>query len=413
MGIEMEANRVGWCDATSGLPGMFGSGLSETFELLRVLKFTLQIAKEHSSKTVTMPVELFDFYSKLNNEVTNYKDEYSYWDNVSTIRENFRQLTRENIDGKIVEVKLEDIIKPFENYIKLIEKAISKAIEFNDGFCPTYFKYNAEDFVITKQNEDAYDNIKVNSFKPVKITDFLESTTKFMRDCDDTSKAKKMLEKVKSSDIYDKKLKMYKTSASLKDEGLDFGRIAAFTPGWQENESIFLHMEYKFLLSILQSGLYNEFYEEMKNVFIPFLDPKVYGRSTLENSSFIASSSNPDENIHGRGFVSRLTGSTTEAISMWANMYLGTSPFVYEDGKLGLNIKPILKGELFDENGEISFNFLTTNKVTIHNPEKIDTYKAQIKYVVIDGVKFESDIVFGDIVEKVRTQRTSDIHIYY
>ena len=93
--------------------------------------------------------------------------------------------------------------------------------------------------------------------------------------------------------------------------------------------------------------------EEMKNVMIPFQDPAVYGRSTLENSSFLASSANPDENIHGRGFVSRLTGSTTEAISMWARMYLGTTPFVFEDGKLGLKIKPILEGEMFDENGEV------------------------------------------------------------
>lgn len=413
MGIEMEANRVGWCDATSGLPGMFGSGFSETFELLRVLKFTHQIAKDFSSKTVTMPVELFDFYNKLTAEINNFSGEYTYWDNVSTIRENFRELTREVINGNVVEVKLVDLVGTLETYIKFVEKAIEKAIDFNDGFCPTYFKYEAEDFEIVKENVDAYDNIKVNKFKPVKITNFLEATTKYMRECKDTDSAKKMLQKVKESEIYDKKLKMYKTSGSLKKEGLDFGRIGAFTPGWQENESIFLHMEYKFLLSILQSGLYDEFFDEMKNVFIPFLDPKMYGRSTLENSSFIASSANPDENIHGRGFVSRLTGSTTEAISMWASMYLGTAPFVYENGKLGLNIKPILKGELFDENGEVSFNFLTTNKVTVHNSEKIDTYNAKIKYVVIDGQKFDSEVVFDDVVEKVREDRNSEIHIYY
>ena len=413
MGIEMEANRVGWCDATSGLPGMFGSGVSETFELLRVLKFTLEIAKKYSDKTVTMPVELFDFYSKLNAEIKAYKDEYSYWDKVSTIRENFREATRENIDGEVVEIKLADTIYALENYIALIEKATEKAIKFDDGFCPTYLKYQPVDFEIVKENEDSYDNIKVNEFKPVKIAKFLEATTKYMRDCGDTAKAKEILEKVKASNVYDKKLKMYKTSESLANEGLEFGRIAAFTPGWQENESIFLHMEYKFLLSILQSGLYNEFFEEMKNVMIPFQDPAVYGRSTLENSSFLASSANPDENIHGRGFVSRLTGSTTEAISMWARMYLGTTPFVFEDGKLGLKIKPILEGEMFDENGEVSFNFLTTNKVTIHNPLKDDTFDKSVKYVVVDGERVNGEVVFGELAEKVRDQRNSEIHIYY
>ncbi len=413
MGIEMEANRVGWCDATSGLPGMFGSGMSETFELLRVLRFTLDIAKQYSDKYVTMPVELFDFYNKLNDEIKNYKDEYSYWDKVSTIREEFREKTRTNIDGEVVEIKLDEVISPLESYIDLVEKAIDKALKFDDGFCPTYFKYEPVSFEIVKENEDSYDNIKVNEFKPVKVAKFLEGPTKYIRDCGDKEKAKEMLEKVKSSNVYDKKLKMYKTCESLKNEGLQFGRIAAFTPGWQENESIFLHMEYKFLLSILQSGLYKEFYEEMKNVMIPFLDPAVYGRSTLENSSFIASSANPDENIHGRGFVSRLTGSTTEAISMWVRMYLGTSPFVVVDGKLGLKINPILAGEMFDENGEVSFNFLTTNKVTVHNPSKEDTFDKDVKYIVIDGESFDGDTAFGEVAYKVRDQRTSDIHIYY
>ena len=98
---------------------------------------------------------------------------------------------------------------------------------------------------------------------------------------------------------------------------------------------------------------------------------------------------------------------------MWARMHLGVAPFVCVGGKLGLNIKPILTGEMFDENGEISYNFLTTNKVTLHNPQKLDTFNADIKYVVIDGERFEGDTVVGDVVEKVRTERNSEIHIYY
>ncbi len=413
MGIEMEANRVGWCDATSGLPGMFGSGMSETFELLRVLRFTLEIAKKYSDRDVTMPVELLEFYNKLNSEIKSFKDEFSYWNAVSYAREEFREKTRDNIDGDTVVLKLCEIIEPVESYIALVQKAIDKALDFGEGFCPTYFKYQPTDFEIVKENEDAYDNIVVKSFEPVKVSKFLEGPTKYIRDCGDVQKAREMLNKVKSSDVYDKKLKMYKTSEDISKEGLDFGRIGAFTPGWQENESIFLHMEYKFLLSILQSGMYEEFYQEMKNVMIPYLDPQMYGRSTLENSSFLVSSSNPDENLHGRGFVSRLSGSTTEAISMWANMYLGKAPFVYKDGKLGLNIKPLLKGEMFDENGEVSFNFLTENKVTVHNPQKKDTFDIKPEYVVIDGVRYDSDVVFGEVAEKVRKDKNSKIDIYY
>lgn len=413
MGIEMEANRVGWCDATSGLPSMFGSGMSETFELLRLCRFTLGLLERFPKKNVTMPVELFELYNRVNNAINNYKDEYSYWDEVSTAREDFREKVREVIDGEVVTLSLDELIKPFKKYIELINKGIKKAVEFGEGFCPTYIKYNADDFEITKENENSYDNVKVKHFTPVRVSKFLEGPVKYIRDCGDKALALEMFNKVKQSDVYDKKLKMYKTSENIEKEGLEFGRIGAFTPGWQENESIFLHMEYKFLLSLMQSGLYKEFYSEMKNIFIPYLDPKVYGRSTLENSSFLVSSENPDENLHGRGFVSRLSGSTTEAISMWAGMYLGETPFVYENGQLGLRIKPMLEAEMFDENDEVSFNFLTENKVTVHNPAKVDTFDKEVKCVVVDGEKFDGDTVWGEVAQKVRTVKNSDIHIYY
>ena len=42
MGIEMEAGKPAWCDALNGLPGLFGSSMSETIELARLLEFLLE-----------------------------------------------------------------------------------------------------------------------------------------------------------------------------------------------------------------------------------------------------------------------------------------------------------------------------------------------------------------------------------
>lgn len=42
MGVEMEGNKPGWNDAMNGLPGLFGSGMSETFELKRMILFLLE-----------------------------------------------------------------------------------------------------------------------------------------------------------------------------------------------------------------------------------------------------------------------------------------------------------------------------------------------------------------------------------
>jgi hypothetical protein len=58
-------------------------------------------------------------------------------------------------------------------------------------------------------------------------------------------------------------------------------------------------MAYKYLLSLLQANLVDEFCTEFKNGLIAFQDPQFYGRSIPENSSFIASSAHPDESIHG------------------------------------------------------------------------------------------------------------------
>ena len=42
---------------------------------------------------------------------------------------------------------------------------------------------------------------------------------------------------------------------------------------------------------------------------------------------FIASSKNPNESIHGKGFVARLSGSTIEFISMWKLIFFGRNLF--------------------------------------------------------------------------------------
>ena len=39
-GIEMESDKPGWNDATNGLPGLFASGVSESVELLRLIRYT-------------------------------------------------------------------------------------------------------------------------------------------------------------------------------------------------------------------------------------------------------------------------------------------------------------------------------------------------------------------------------------
>jgi len=200
---------------------------------------------------------------------------------------------------------------------------------------------------------------------------------------------------VRRSGLYDRKLGMYKINESIADATVDIGRAKIFTPGWLENESIWLHMEYKYLLELLKAGLGAEFYSESRNCLIPFLDPGVYGRSTLENSSFLVSSAHPDPNLWGQGFVSRLSGATAEVVNMWAVMTAGVRPFgTDQHSALTLSFAPMLPGWLFTKREErarrheadgggvdvvtprnsFTFAFLGRTLVTYRNPKRRDTF---------------------------------------
>ena len=223
-----------------------------------------------------------------------------------------------------------------------------------------------------------------------------------------------------ASNLYDTKLQMYTLSESLADMGPEVGRMKAFSPGWLENQSIFLHMSYKFYLELLRSGLYKEFYEEIKTGLVPFMDNEVYGRSPLEAASFLVSSAFPDAKLHGASFMARLSGSTAEFLSMWQIMMMGKTPFTMDptSGQLQLHLVPALPGWLFNDDGSASFTFLGQIEVTYHNPLKIDSWTISPKSATImytDGaVAITSDAVIrGSMAEDVRSFKVTAINIYF
>jgi len=207
--------------------------------------------------------------------------------------------------------------------------------------------------------------------------------------------AGELFNKIRSSELFDRKLKMYKVNACLDSESEMIGRTRIFPRGWLENESIWLHMEYKYLLELLRQGLYEKFFMSFKQVLIPFQPPDRYGRSTLENSSFLVSSAHSDKSLHGQGFVARLSGSTAEFVQIWAWMGAGLQPFCH-DQKRGLSLifKPILPGWLFTRRGSVveyvnpggtrqtiefpaniyAFMFLGKVLVVYHNPKRKNTF---------------------------------------
>jgi hypothetical protein len=175
---------------------------------------------------------------------------------------------------------------------------------------------------------------------------------------------------------------MYRLNVSLENESDELGRVRIFTPGWLENESIFLHMHYKYLLEVLRAGMVETFLKEIQTGLIPFRNPDTYGRPTFQNSSFVASSAFPDADYHGRGFVARLSGATSEFLSMIYLMAFGAQFFKDVSGQIVFCPEPRLPRDWFTKNGEgarpkNSFSLkLFGVPVTYVNPNRKNTFGA-------------------------------------
>jgi hypothetical protein len=229
----------------------------------------------------------------------------------------------------------------------------------------------------------------------------------------------------------DRKLAMYKLNECLEKCSPEIGRARTFSRGWFENESIWLHMSSKYLLELVNNGLYNEFYADAKTMLVPFMDPKVYGRSILENSSFIASSDCPDPQARGRGFVARLSGTTAEFIHLWLLLTIGKQPFGMVDGQLTFTLKPALPTEWFTEKPivvrwneqevripENAFACALLGNILLmyHNPLRQNTFGDKAvhptKYILDTQKTILDSKLTGDIAQQIRKRQIQRIDVW-
>ena len=418
MGVEMEGGKPGWYDALNGLPGVFGSSMAETYELARMLRYTVS-ALEKYPENVAVTEELGNFIDELQLVVRLEKDNLtgdgevlSFWNRINDVKELYRDKTFAGISGKKKMYRSEELAAVLKEWEAVVEHGIGKACSFGEGICPTYFSYEVPEY------EKKQDGIYPLRFEVKCIPAFLEGPVRYLKLDLPKDVKKKLYENVKGSDLYDKKLSMYKVNASLKEASYELGRARAFTPGWLENESIWLHMEYKYLLELLRSGMYEEFFEDFHKAAVPFLDPETYGRSIYENSSFIASSRNPNEKIHGKGFVARLSGSTIEFISMWKLMMFGKNVFTLQNGELTFTPRPAIPEYLITEGQTVEASLLGGITVEYRMREKKDYIPGQYTvgnmhfiYKNKSEVDVNAEYIGGKLAEDIRGRRVERIEI--
>lgn len=412
IGIEMEAEKPGWNDAMNGLPGLIGSGVSESIELLRIVDFLLDYPLK---KPTSIPQEVYEFFVALN--------QHSSYQERVRIREKYRDQIRFGLSGEIQSLDNQSIEVYLKELKDHIEKSLSQLFDDYDGVIPTFLRYEVTDYTLIRDENSQkiyhqdYPLVKALKYKRHALTPFLEAPARLLKSKIDHKKLEKMYEKIRSTGLYDQALKMYKTSDCLNHESHEIGRIHAFTKGWLERESNFLHMTYKYLLGLLKAGLYEAFYQEINDNLVCFMKPEIYKRSTLENSSFIATSNNPDTSIHGKGYFARLSGSTVEAVNMWTHMMTGGKPFIYRDGELFLEFKPKLHQEFFDENKEVQFTFLKDIRVKYIADELHHTYDDfSIKKIVLaneqESIEVKGEDIKGELARNIRDGHYKTLDIY-
>ncbi len=404
VGVEMEANKPGWCDALNGLPAMFGSSINESAEIKRLALILLDIFDSYKidmDRKIKVPEEVFSFFRQIHGMLTQDMSEYKYWDLSYKAKEDYRYNTIFGVSGKKEEIDIKTLTAFLNAVMAKIDRGLEKAYNSKSGVYYTYFINEVIDYKIITgddsnpvRDKDGHTYVKPLKFEQRPIPYFLEGPVHMLRVEKDTRKAKKLYHSIKNTGLYDDRLGMYVVNDYIMDETKEIGRQNIFPRGWLENEAVFLHMEYKYLLELLRCGLHDEFFHDFKKALVPFLDPAVYGRSILENSSFIVSTAHPNKKIHGTGFVSRLTGASAEFLSMWLCMTVGQKPFYLdEEGKLCLEFKPVLPDWLFANKprhvktyremkqeticlaaNTFAFNFLGRTLTVYHNEERKDTF---------------------------------------
>lgn len=372
VGMEMDGGRPGWHDSVNGLPGLFGASTSETFQLLRALGLVaewLDALHLPPGFAQDVPAEVATFAKAVGRALHRYlatddpDRDHRYWEETSEAKEAYREAVRLGFDGAEQGLSRDEIGSLLAAARARIEASLADATDPETGLPATYVLHEAVEWEpIVDGPAGALSGskpkprlgprgrpcVRVTKFRMRRLPVFLEAPAHALRITKDEDEARDLWRRVRAGPLYDRRLGMYLVNAPVPEELEEIGRIWAWPPGWFERENVFMHLEHKYLLATLEAGLVEEFFEDFRAAAVCFQDPAVFGRSPLENVSFIVASTHPREALHGRGFLPRSSGTTAEVIHMLLWMLFGRRPFAYtEKDGLSLKLAPILPDGFF------------------------------------------------------------------
>lgn len=434
LGIDMEGGRPGWCDSVNGLPSLFGSELPAQYRLFQVIKnLSKEINEWEENFELEVYEEIYQLYRSVLEALTLVKasrNTVEYWSIVNCSKEIYRSAVKETISGREIKITKKDLLNYLDEAVSWMEELFESAFDDN-GLPLTFMTHKPKEYdILDSTNPKGYHCVDVKDFDYHKFAPFLEGAVFRMEYETDKDRCLDLYNRVKNSPLYDNQLNLYKIATGLEHEPKEQGRTGGWPKGWFENESVFLHVQFKYLLQLLKSGLYDEFFEDIKSCFTVFRDPEEYGRSPFEHVSFIAPTAHERPSYWGRGSQARLTGTNAEVIHMFQIMSFGHRPFCLGKSGLELNLRPILTSDMFTNveekrvltslEGEeqelvIPQNcyaalFLGKTLVVYNNPQRETTFgdnslkphQYELHYSNRGKVILDNEIISGEYAEDVR-----------
>ncbi|MBU1887998.1 MAG: hypothetical protein KKB46_02210, partial [Candidatus Omnitrophica bacterium] len=233
-GIEMEADKPGWCDSMNGLPGLFGASTPELFELKRQLMFILDAFKNlelEDNCKFKLPEEIYDFLKSIESLINRqYKvlaknRDFYYWDNAATIKEKYREKIKFGFTGNEKSLTVSESKGMLKIFLSKIEGAVKKAYIPSKKTYTTYVINEVTDFKQTGKIDVITGSplVRPTGFKSTRVPLFLEGVVRAIKSEKDMKKVKVLYAALKKTGLYDKKLGMYKINESMEGVSKEVG----------------------------------------------------------------------------------------------------------------------------------------------------------------------------------------------
>src|SRR5690606_26567703 len=186
MGVMMDSEKPGWNDAMNGLPAIFGSGLTKTINLSKLLKQLLTWTNQFKDEKVYIPNDIYQLFNQL---VKHIHDGFNV---IQDIRESFDQKTRFYLDSKMIEISLSLLEKGIKTLDAYVDKGIDQAFKLGNGLIPTYLTFEAVKYEKNglKHPHLKLDSINVLEWKVRPLPYYLEAPAHYLKSKATTKEAK-------------------------------------------------------------------------------------------------------------------------------------------------------------------------------------------------------------------------------